>query len=200
MTEQATDRWLDTTDAVLRGIAHHLSNRTGTIGAVAEALIAANPSDPLAAALVREAAELDLTLRAVRLMSLEPGRPAEPVRPADLLADAQRLLTMHGDARDASLDTGGLEAAPPVRVRVGPSVHALLLLLVAAAGDRGAAITVRAEGVAGLTRLTVGGAGLADEVTRSSAAAAASTLIAADGASARAGSQAAVEIDLPGLR
>ena len=200
VTEETTDRWLQTTDAVLRGIAHHLSNRTGTIGAVAEALIAAKPDDPLVAALAREAAELDLTLRALRLMSLEPGREAEPVRPADLLADARRLLAMHGDARDAVVDTGALDAAPPVRVRVGPAVHALLVALVAAAGRDGAPVTVRADALPGATRLTIGGAGLLDPTVRSATEASVSRLIANDGGRALAADDARLLVELPGLQ
>ena len=65
----------DVRDGLLRGLAHELSNRTGTIGAVAEALVAADPSSRLALALLAEAAPLDEVLRLLRLLPADPARP-----------------------------------------------------------------------------------------------------------------------------
>ena len=125
----------DARDDVLRGLAHELSNRTGTIGAVAEALVAADPSSRLALALRAEAARLDAVLRLLRLGPADPDRPAEPVRPADLVADAAALFALHPAGRDRTVALDRGDDAPPVRARVPAAVHALVALLVARAAD-----------------------------------------------------------------
>lgn len=122
-------------DGVLRGLAHELSNRTGTIGAAAEALAAADPSSRLALALRAEAARLDEVLRLLRLLPADPARPSEPVRPADLVADAAALFALHPAGRDRAVRLERGDDAPPVRVAVPATVHALVALLVHAPDD-----------------------------------------------------------------
>lgn len=131
----------DVRDGVLRGLAHELSNRTGTIGAVAEALVAADPASRLALALRAEAARLDEVLRLLRLLPADPARPAEPVRPADLVADAAALFALHPAGRDRTVALERGDDAPPVRAHVPATVHALVRLLVRASPD-GATVAV----------------------------------------------------------
>lgn len=142
-------------DGVLRGLAHELSNRTGTIGAVAEALVAADPSSRMARALHDEAARLDALLHLLRLLPAEPARATEPVRPADLVADAAALFALHPAGRERTVAFADADAAPPVRVHVPATVHALVVLLVAKAGD-GATVAVTWREADGEVVLAVG--------------------------------------------
>lgn len=149
----------DARDGVLRGLAHELSNRTGTIGAVAEALVAADPASRLALALRAEAARLDEVLRLLRLLPADPARPAEPVRPADLVADAAALFALHPAGRDRAVALERGDAAPPVRAHVPTAVRALVALLVGAAGGDGdgAAVAVTWREADGDVVLAAGG-------------------------------------------
>ena len=167
-------------EAVLRGLAHQLGNLAGTIGAAAEALHAADPSSQYAALLADEARRLDELLRLLRLLPLDPARAPEPVRPADLMADALGLFSLHVRGRELTPEVQGLDDAPPVRVR-GPAVsRALVVLLAAAAGPEGGAVAVRRTGTNMELALVVSGAGSADEAATAADVAAAAALVAPD--------------------
>ena len=171
-------------DLVVRGIAHELGNRTGTIAAAAEALAAADPASRYAAVLADEARRLDALLRLLRLVPLDPARPPEPARPADLTADAVALFALHARGREARVAAEALDDAPPVRVHLAAVVRALVVLLDAA---RGAGDRVRLEhgGTDADLALRVAGAGSAAthaaEPAIAAAVAAARALVAADG-------------------
>ena len=171
-------------DLVVRGIAHELGNRTGTIAAAAEALAAADPASRYAAVLADEARRLDELLRLLRLVPLDPARAPEPVRPADLAADAVALFALHARGRDARVATEGLDDAPPVRVHLTAIVRALVVLLAAARGagdgarvDRGGTDAELAIRVAGAGSAAAGDAAPA----LAAAVDAARALVAADG-------------------
>ena len=169
-------------EAVLRGLAHQLGNRAGTIGAAAEALHAADPSSQYAALLADEARRLDELLRLLRLLPLDPARAPEPVRSADLMADALGLFALHARGRELTPEVQGLEDAPPVRVR-GPAVsRALVVLLAAAAGPEGGAVRVRRGGTPTELAILVDGPGSADGRAAAAApdVAAAAALVAPD--------------------
>ena len=194
--------WVDATDAVLRGLAHQLSNRTGTIGAVAEALAATQPAHALAAVLSAEAAHLEALLRLLRLMPRDLGRGAEPVRPADVVADAVALFAHHESGRGAPVAMVDLDDTPPVRVHILALTHALLVLF-AAAGEGGTTVSVRGEGDDAAARLIVTG----DAATGPGAVAAAeaaAALLAADGgrvvSDSISGDGPAFVLSLPSLR
>ena len=154
------DGWRPTGDALLRGLAHELSNRIGTIGAAAEALAASDPASRLAPLLAGEARRLEELLRLLRLLPDDPSLPPEPVRPADLLADAAALFALHARGRDARVAVADAETAPPVRVRVAETVRRLVALLEGAAGSAPApAIHVRCAGDDDTLRLEVDGPG-----------------------------------------
>lgn len=195
--------WIDATDAVLRGLAHQLSNRTGTIGALAEALAATDPPHELAAVLAAETERLEALLGLLRLLPRDLARDPEPVRPADVVADAVALFAQHESGRGATVATVDLDRTPPARVRVPALTHALVVLLAAAAGERGAPVSVRGEEVDGATRLTITGDAAAgpDAVA---AAGAASAIVAADGVAVAADSITndgpAFVLSLPSLR
>ncbi|MHB1224859.1 MAG: hypothetical protein ACYC2G_12595 [Gemmatimonadaceae bacterium] len=176
----APTRWIDATDAVLRGLAHQLSNRTGTIGAVAEALAASEPSRELAAVLGAEAERLEALLRLLRLLPRDLARGPEPVRPADVVADAAALFAQHEAGRGTAVAMMDLDRTPPARVCVPALTHALVVLFAAAAGDDGASVSVRGEDVDGAARLTVTGAAAAGPDALA-AAEAATAIVVADG-------------------
>lgn len=175
--------WPTAADGVLRGLAHELSNRTGTIGAVAEALAAERPDGSLARALGAEAARLEELLRLLRLLPADGDRVAEPARPADVLADALALFALHPRGRDtAAVVAPALEDAPPVRAHVASLTRALLLLLVAAAGPARRPVRLGATADDAWLALRVdaeGAAGSDDELAR--AAGEARALVAPDG-------------------
>ncbi len=173
--------WIEANDAVLRGLAHLLSNRTGTIGAIAEALNSADPTQPFVAALTVEAERLHSLLRLLRLMPRDLESNQEPVRPADVVADAVALFAHHERGRMTPVSMVDMEEAPPVRVRVSALLHALLVLLAAAAGENGAPVSVRGEGADGMTRLKVTGAAVTGAEADAAAAVAAAILAGDDG-------------------
>ena len=155
--------WSGVSDGVLRGIAHQLSNRTGTIGAVAEALAASDDSSSnLTQALRGEAAKLEELLRLLRLMPRDQGRGPEPVRPVDVVGDALALFAHHPVGHHSIPTLDRVEQLPPVRVHVPAFTHAVLLLLVAAAGPDGSPVTVRGGGDQRQARLALAGPGAVD--------------------------------------
>lgn len=158
---QGAGPWQGVADGVLRGLAHQLSNRTGTIGAVAEALAASEPESRLVAALRGESAQLEELLRLLRLMSRDAGRGAEPVRPLDVVSDAVSLFAYHPAGYGARATLDGVERVPPVRAHVPAFTHAVLLLLAAAAGPEGAPVTVRGGDDPRQARIAVAGPGAA---------------------------------------
>lgn len=182
VTAAAEAAWIDATDAVLRGLAHQLSNRTGTIGAVAEALTAGQASPALAAALTAEASQLESLLRLLRLLPRDLGRGPEPVRPADVVADAAALFAHHERGRGSPVAMVDLDETPPARVRVPALTHALVVLFAAAAGPGGAPVSVRGGGGDdGTARLIITGDAATDPGA-DAASAAATALLADDGA------------------
>jgi hypothetical protein len=189
--------WPSAADGVLRGLAHELSNRTGTIDAVAETLAAERPDSRLAVALTAEAERLRELLRLLRLLPADADRPAEPARPADVVADALALFALHPGGHGATADAAMLEDAPPVRVRVPALTRALLVLLAAAAGPEGRPVRVRATSDDAWLVLRVEGDGVLDDAL-AQAAGEAGTMVAADGGAA-AREDRAVELRLPTL-
>ncbi len=173
--------WIEANDAVLRGLAHLLSNRTGTIGAIAEALTSADPKQLFAAELAVEAERLHSLLSLLRLMPRDLESNQEPVRPADVVADAAALFAHHERGRMTPVSMVDMEEAPPVRVRVSALVHALLVLLAAAAGEDGRPVSVRGEEADGMTRLKVTGDAVTGAGADAAAAVAAAILAADDG-------------------
>lgn len=179
----APELWIDTNDAVLRGLAHLLSNRTGTIGAIAEALSEVDTAQPLAASLAAslaaEAEKLHSLLALLRLMPRDLELDPEPLRPADVVANAAALFAHHERGRMTPVSMVDMEEAPPVRVRMSALIHALLVLFAAAAGMDGAKVSVRGEGADGMTRLKITGDAVSG-VRADAAAAVAAAIIAVD--------------------
>jgi hypothetical protein len=194
-------RWPDTLDLLVRGAAHSISNRVGTLGALAEALAASDPSGPFPPVLAEEVRRLEETLAVLRLLPRDEGRGAEPVRPADLVADAARLLDLHPHGRDGRVAVEGGEAALPVRVHPPSAVHALLLLMVEAAGEEGAAVTVAIEGEGDDDEVRVRVRGRSpDPAAMAAAVTAAGRMVSPCGGRVAAAGDGAAVVSLPTLR
>ena len=94
-------RWLCVHDELLQGLTHALSNRVGSISAVAYLLEMQPTSIAASAAALREEAErVEGLLQLMRLLPHRAGAAAEPVMPADTAAHAIALHAHHPDVRD----------------------------------------------------------------------------------------------------
>lgn len=142
-------------DAVLRGLVHALSNRVGTVGAVASML---DPAAPVAGApaamLQEEAGRLEQLLEEFRRFAGEPGGTPEPLHLPDLLALAVALHAHHPGLRDVPCAVEAGEALPPAYAEPHAVLDALLVALDAAKGAAGAA-GVRLTGDADADRVRV---------------------------------------------
>lgn len=186
-------------DALVRGIAHGISNRVGTLGALAEALVVADPSGPFPPILSEEVHRLEEALRVLRLLPRDEGRGVEPLRPADAAADAVALFEQHPRGRDerASVEPAG--DVPPVRAHPPSLVHALVLLMVAAAGEEGAPVTISLAGDGERALFRVAGGGGADAGGPDEAIVAASALVRGDGGRVERDGDGSVVLSLPSL-
>jgi hypothetical protein len=144
----AADSWLDTSDAVMRGLNHEFSNRlslarlTPQLGAMLRA------GEPALQKLVDESQGTDdmlQLLRLFRLMLFNNGDPAEPVLISDAAVDGVDLFRHHTSFRDLEVQVTADGMIPPTLMNpTGMRQAVLLLLCVAArqlatdAGDGGA--------------------------------------------------------------
>lgn len=94
-------RWLSVHDDLLRGLTHALSNRVGTVGAVAY-MIEMQPAslETSAATLRAESERLDALLQLLRLLPRRADAVAEPIVPTDTTTQAVALQSYHPDVRD----------------------------------------------------------------------------------------------------
>jgi hypothetical protein len=91
--------WAAARDAVLRGLVHALSNRVGTVAAVAGMLDGAPPAGVEVAArvLAGEGERLEAVLAAFRLATADPlgdDAAAEPLHVGELLGEVAALLAL----------------------------------------------------------------------------------------------------------
>lgn len=98
---RGTARWLSIHDDLLRGLTHALSNRVGTISAIAYMLalkpLAANAT---AETLRAESEQLDTLLQLIRLLPRRVDAVFEPVIPTDATSQALHLQAHHPEFRD----------------------------------------------------------------------------------------------------
>jgi hypothetical protein len=141
--------WRQLGDGLLRGIGHELNNRIGAVRAVAQVLTADGEPSPLEAALIAETERLQ---RVADLLRLLPRRAAEPeaVQVADLVPELFALLELHSEWPDIRY-RWEVEGEPlPVRVEPSTLLHALGIVMLAAAerADRthGRTVAVRCRG------------------------------------------------------
>jgi hypothetical protein len=147
----AAATWAAERDLLLRGLNHALSNRVGTLGAVAAMLEPGiPPRGALVDALRDEAERLERLLVLYRLLPEEGDAVPELVHVPDVLSAVLALHAEHPELRDVACEVDAAGAAVPARVAPAALSHALLLALSAAK---------RAAAPDGRVRLVVAGAG-----------------------------------------
>lgn len=133
----AAEVWAAEQSALLRGIAHALSNRVGTIVSAVGMLTPGAPaSAPIVSVLADEGARLEDLLTVVRLLAGDGvGATPEPIHVPDLIGPIVALHAHHPDARDIEC----LIDASPVDVPAfgvpGAIARSLLVLLTSAKRD-----------------------------------------------------------------
>lgn len=133
----ASAAWAAEQSALLRGIAHALSNRVGTLGSVVGMLAPDAPvAAPILAVLTDESARLEALLGLVRVLAgdAEGGAP-EPVHVPDLVAPVVALHAQHPDVRDVECLVDASPIDVPAHVAPNALVRALLVLLTAVKRD-----------------------------------------------------------------
>lgn len=126
----AVERWSAERDALHRGLVHALSNRAGTVSAVAGMLMPERPiAAPIVAALQEEAARLEDLLALFRLLPADGASDAEALWLPDFLPPLLVLHGHHPTLRDVpcalDVDAGTL----PVVVPAEALARAVLLLV-----------------------------------------------------------------------
>lgn len=128
--------WLETSDAVLRGLNHEFSNRLSLsrLAPQLSALIAAGePQLEKIAADAERSEDLLRLLRLYRLMVFASGEQAEPLLLSDIVPDAVELFRHHTAFRDLEVRVNADDTIPPVLMGPSALTQAMLLLLCAAA-------------------------------------------------------------------
>ncbi|AHG87759.1 hypothetical protein J421_0222 [Gemmatirosa kalamazoonensis] len=136
-------RWLTEQDALLRGLAHALSNRVGTLVAATGLLEPGAVAPASIVGVLRDETErLEGVLVLVRLLagSASDVDVAEPLHLPDLVTPIVELHAHHPQLRDVPVTVTPDPLAPPVRARHVGLARALLLLLGTA--KRGAAASI----------------------------------------------------------
>jgi len=140
--------WAEESEAIIRGLAHTLSNRAAALGLAGESL------EDEEAEVRREASaqvqkEVEQIAEIARLLKLLPrdgvGRP-QALQLSEVLADAVALHGHHLELRGITLATSVSASALPVRVDRWALLRALVLLI---AGARRGAQTEGGEGGGG---------------------------------------------------
>lgn len=132
----ASESWLGTLDAVLRGLNHEFSNRLSLARLAPQLTSIMREDEAGLGALTDEAArseDLFSLLRLYRLMVFENSEPADPLLVADVIADAAELFRHHTAFRDLAVEPGEPGPLPPVLMSPAALTQAVLLLLCAAA-------------------------------------------------------------------
>lgn len=155
--------WSTLTDALLRGVAHALSNRTGALTALRD--LGASEAE------TREllAGEIERLTQLIRLLRLVPGEPTASPEALDVpatVADAVAVLGLHPQIREVRWTIATAGTPQPVRAERWVLLRSLLLLLAGALADavsQGAReLRVTTTGDEQATALVVG----ADQTTR----------------------------------
>lgn len=138
MTENfaPADTWLAEQSALLRGLAHALSNRVGTLVAATGLLVPGGGASPTIVGVLREEGDrLEELLGLMRLLAgpSDVGAEApEPIHLPDLVTPTVELHAQHPMLRDVPVTVTPDPLAPPVRARHAGLTRALLVLLSAA--------------------------------------------------------------------
>jgi hypothetical protein len=158
--------WMETADAVTRGLTHSLGNRMFSVWSIGTAL-RERPAEPRwGEAFDAEMARLEALLNLFRSLALDGEGELEPIALPDVLAVAVALLGQHADVRAIPVElpvqppamrpvadavgtddgAGARQPVPPVLAHRSSLIQALLLLLSDAAresADEGTSVVVR---------------------------------------------------------
>lgn len=134
---RGTARWLSIHDDLLRGLTHALSNRIGTISAIAHMLeLKPSAANTTADTLRSESEQLDTLLQLMRLLPRTANAVSAPVIPTDAITQALQLQAHHPEFRDLQsnvLMEGDLQPA-----YVDPAVLTMALVTAIGAAHRAA--------------------------------------------------------------
>lgn len=145
--------WAEESEAIVRGLAHSLSNRVAALGLAGESLEdeEAEVRREATAQVQREAEQIAEISRLLKLLPRDGvGRP-QALQLSEVLADAVALHGHHLELRGVALATSVSAGALPVRVDRWALLRALVLLISgvrrgAGADRRGEAISIFVEG------------------------------------------------------
>lgn len=132
-TVKAAESWLRTADALLCGLNHALSNRAAGLAIVSLLREGRQISAVEVEELTAETAKVDKLLRLYRLLERHDAAQVEPIRVPDAVSDALALFAHHPLVREVTCTVSGEADTPPVLLVPSAFVHALVLLVNAAA-------------------------------------------------------------------
>jgi signal transduction histidine kinase len=125
--------WAATSDGILRGLNHALSNRIVTLGTLAEFVGAASGrGEQLGRALGEEVERLEELLEKFRMLPADVGLKPEPIHLSELLSEVVSLHQYHVDFRDVACAVIGDPDTLPVLTSRSTLIRTLLILLTAA--------------------------------------------------------------------
>jgi hypothetical protein len=127
--------WLETIDAIIRGMGHALNNRALALGATLESLDPRKPiGGPTSAALSRESERLADQLRQFRILPFDVNREPIALLLHDVLSAALQLHRSHTSVGEVPCYLEGQLDTPPVLAAESALIHATLVLLTALKG------------------------------------------------------------------
>ena len=122
----AQEEWNGHVDAVLRGVSHALNNRAAALSALVQLADDAEPPDMLRGILATELERMTELAAAIRSIGT-PRAGEEAFTPGDAATEAQAVLGLHAEQREASTQISAL-GSRPVRTRRPLFVRALIAL------------------------------------------------------------------------
>lgn len=163
LTRSYADAWACVSEALVRGMAHALSNRIATIGTIAE-LLRVSAEDPRAMSemLGIETERLDDLLEQMRALSARSGGRMEAMRLSDAVAGAMDLHSYHPERRAIAVTVEPGDESRPVLGDPLQLQRQLLILLDAATHaalshvSRAIRIRFGLMGTVGVVRVLVG--------------------------------------------
>jgi hypothetical protein len=139
----AQQEWNGHVEAVLRGVAHALNNRSAALSALIQLSDDGEPAPTLRAILAGELDRVTGLAAAIRSIGT-PRSGEEAFAPGDAANEAMTVLQLHADMRDVPAQFDIRDAAP-VRVHRWMFVRSLIVLA-ANAGRSGARVELGAAG------------------------------------------------------
>ncbi len=164
-TRSFADSWCAVSEALVRGLAHGLSNRIATIGTIAE-LLRVHGDDPIAMSdmLASETRQLEELLEQMRALSTRYTARNEAFRLSNAMAAAMALHSYHPDRRSVAITIEPGDESRPVLGDVIRFRREMVLLLNAATKaalvhtSRAVRVHFGLHGRVGVVRLLVGDA------------------------------------------